>query len=83
MSAKKDFILAANLWRALGWRGMSRRELCEEAGVAENTLQRIMSGKSCNVATLMAICLALDVEPNELLIDHDGDPTRRSKLAFT
>lgn len=46
---------------------VSGNELCEISGVKPAALHRVLHGKGMTVETLMKLCDALDMTPNDML----------------
>ena len=70
MAAKDDASLASNIRRVMDVRGVSMRELCRTCGGTNRaTVYRVVSGsiRESRVDTILDICRALDVDPDELL----------------
>lgn len=60
--------IAKQIERILEYKGIKRNKLAENAGIASNTLANVLSGKvNMKVSTLLGICEALEVFPEELL----------------
>jgi transcriptional regulator with XRE-family HTH domain len=58
-------------------RGWSQTQLADRVGCNEKTIQRIESGKGCSVDMLKSIAIALEIEPDVLLLSSDSPAVRR------
>jgi len=42
--------------------GMSQKELAEKANIKQQQISKLEAGINCNVATLIKVCIALDLK---------------------
>lgn len=63
-------------------RGMNQRQLAEAAGLKEATVSRYLNGqREPKVSTLLTLCSALEVTPNDLtgIYSEPGWPSSNTK----
>lgn len=73
-------IFSSNLECVLQNLGMSQRELAERAGMTQSAISQIISGdREPMVSTLLKLCCALKLTPNELL-DFHSESHLKTKL---
>lgn len=63
------------LYQARGW---SQQDLARKSGLDARTITKVKNGGPCDASTHQCLAQALDVEPEELLVDRD--PTEQMQL---
>lgn len=60
------------LYQARGW---SQQDLARKSGLDVRTITKVKTGRACDASTHLCLALALDVPPEELLLERDAPPS--------